>query len=215
MPIAIIWGCVALAFGLTALMMFIMTIISVVRDSKLFEDVIPTSTIPRESAVFTSFANEKIRGNPDEVFAAVLDFDAYPTWSPYTDYKWRETDADGLPVPGCPGTLRLTVDDSVSRTIPVRLTALDRERRIISEITTLYPKWLLVSERVQEVLPIQGESEFCEYRTYFTYQGFAAYYLLLATREEMYEIQKQCASDLRYLFEEKIRVKGLKRFRTM
>ena len=80
---------------------------------------------------------------------------------------------------------------------------LDRERRTISEMTTRYPKWLLSSERVQEVLPIQGQPSLCEYRTYHTIEGYAAYYLILASKEGLAETQRQCASDLKDFIEEK------------
>lgn len=107
---------------------------------------------------------------------------------------------------------QLTVEESISRTIPIRLTTLDRDRRIVSEATTLYPRWLLLSERVQEVVPVEGEPEVCEYRTYHTYEGFAAYYLLLINREEVLDTHRQCASDLKYFFEEKTRSESSRRF---
>jgi hypothetical protein len=44
-------------------------------------------------------------------------------------------------------------------------------------MSTTYPSWLLSSERVQEVVPIQGHPNICEYRTYHTLTGIASYYL--------------------------------------
>lgn len=83
-------------------------IVSRVRNHVHKEDIIPTPTIPRESAVFTSFSSARIRGDADEVFAAVLDFEAYPAWSLYAKYTWNETDAEGLPVVGCAGICQVS-----------------------------------------------------------------------------------------------------------
>ena len=58
---------------------------------------------------------------------------------------------------------------------------LDRESKRIAEGTTTYPSWLLGSERVQEVVPVEGHPGACEYRTYQAIEGVAAYYLLLTT----------------------------------
>ncbi len=79
---------------------------------------------------------------------------------------------------------------------------LDRERRTIAEATTHYPKWLLSSERVQEVFPIEGQPGFCDYRTYHTLEGIASYYLMLASRHELAETQRRCASDLKAFIEQ-------------
>jgi len=78
---------------------------------------------------------------------------------------------------------------------------LDREKKIIAELTTGYPPWLLGSERVQEVVPVEGQPGYCEYRTYHTIEGIGAYYLLLTAKEELREIQQRCADDLKAFIE--------------
>jgi len=79
---------------------------------------------------------------------------------------------------------------------------LDRESKRISEMTTHYPHWLLGSERVQEVVPVEGEPGVCEYRTWQTLAGVAAYYLLLTARDELSESQARCAHGLKTFIED-------------
>lgn len=88
---------------------------------------------------------------------------------------------------------------------------LDRKNRLVSEESILYPNWLLTSERVQEVVPLDGELGFCEYRTQHNLYGLASYYLLLTSKEDLVELQEQYASDLKFLVEGKIRFKRAKR----
>ena len=78
-----------------------------------------------------------------------------------------------------------------------KLTFLDRESKRLAVLTTSYAPWLLASERVQEVVPVEGQPGFCEYRSWWTVEGVAAYYLLLAVKEEFAESQKRSATDLR------------------
>lgn len=60
---------------------------------------------------------------------------------------------------------------------------------------------MLGSERVQEVFQLEGEENVCEYRTYHTVEGFAAYYLLMAATEEVSETQQQSADALKAFVE--------------
>jgi hypothetical protein len=59
----------------------------------------------------------------------------------------------------------------------------------------------LGSERVQEIVPVEGENGVCEYRTYHTVEGLAAYYLLLAGTEELVETQRKSADELKTFME--------------
>jgi hypothetical protein len=65
----------------------------------------------------------------------------------------------------------------------------------------MYPKWLLGSERVQEVVPIEGRKGWSEYRTYHTVEGVAAYYLLVTATEELDDGQRRTADELKNLLE--------------
>jgi hypothetical protein len=98
------------------------------------------------------------------------------------------------------------VDGFREKYLPVMLTVLDREKRMTAERTTSYPSWLLVSERVQEVIPVQGHPRLCEYRTWHTLEGLAAYALLLTAQDELSETQRQIADGLK-TYMEKSRVK--------
>jgi hypothetical protein len=80
---------------------------------------------------------------------------------------------------------------------------MDRESKRLAVLTTSYAPWLLASERVQEVVSVEGQPGFCEYRSWWTLEGVAAYYLLLAAKEEFGETQKRSAADLREFLERK------------
>lgn len=95
------------------------------------------------------------------------------------------------------------MDDFPERIIPVKLSLLDPENRRVAEASTTYPRWLLSSERVQEVVPLEGEPEFCEYRTYQTIEGLGAYYLLLTAQEDLLECQQKCAMELKAFVEQR------------
>jgi hypothetical protein len=68
---------------------------------------------------------------------------------------------------------------------------------MIAERTTSYDKWLLGSERVQEVVPVQGHPRLCEYRTWHTLEGLAAYALILTAQDELDETQRTIADGLK------------------
>jgi hypothetical protein len=81
------------------------------------------------------------------------------------------------------------------------LTLLDRQSKRLAVLTTSFIPWLLASERVQEVVPIEGHFGYCEYRSWWTLEGVAAYYLLLAAQEDFCESQKRSAADLKDFLE--------------
>ena len=78
---------------------------------------------------------------------------------------------------------------------------MDKQSGRLAQRTTTYPKWLLGSERVQEVVPIEGKPGWSEYRTYYTLEGVAAYYLLVTATEELNEGQRRAADELKNLLE--------------
>lgn len=78
---------------------------------------------------------------------------------------------------------------------------LDREKFMIAERTITYPSWLLGSETVQEAIPIEGHPRLCEYRTWHTFEGFAAYALILTAQEELAETQRTIADGLKAYME--------------
>jgi hypothetical protein len=96
---------------------------------------------------------------------------------------------------------QLNIDGFGTKRVPVKLTLLDRESKRIADLTTSYPSWLLASERVQEVVPVEGHPDYCEYRSWHTLEGVASYYLLLTAKEELSESQKRSAADLRDFLE--------------
>lgn len=95
----------------------------------------------------------------------------------------------------------MNIDGYGSRKMQGQLTLLDRESKRLAVLTTSYSPWLLASERVQEVVPVEGHPGYCEYRTWWTLEGVAAYYLLLNAKDEFNESQKRSAADLKDFLE--------------
>ena len=89
--------------------------------------------------------------------------------------------------------------------MPVVLTMLDPVQRKMSAKTTQYPGWLLGTERVQEVVAVKGKTTVCEYRTWLTLEGIAAYYPLLTAKEEMVDIVRDAALELKMFIESRNR----------
>ncbi len=83
----------------------------------------------------------------------------------------------------------------------MKLTLLDPERRKLAYSSVHYPPWLLGSERVIEILPVEGHSHLCDYRSYQTLEGIAAYYLMLTAHAELAETEKRLGEDLRVFIE--------------
>lgn len=71
--------------------------------------------------------------------------------------------------------------------------------------TTTYPDWLLNSEIVQEVVPIKGKTNVCEYRTWSTLRGIAAYYPLLTAKDEIEDVARDAALELKAFVESRNR----------
>ncbi|KUJ22334.1 uncharacterized protein LY89DRAFT_575707 [Mollisia scopiformis] len=191
----------AVAFVLISLLL----LVAIIQNSVDNDRLIATPSIPLKNAVLTAFASTKVKGSADEVFSVVQNYKGYSDWSPFHEYKWKDVSLDGVPRVGSMGTFKLTMEDFPERLIPVTLTVLDRENRKIAEKSTSYPKWLLSSERVQEVVSIEGQPGFCEYRTYQTVEGIGAYYLLLTVQEDLNDCQNKCATELKAFVEQEKR----------
>ncbi|KAG4442300.1 hypothetical protein IFR05_002224 [Cadophora sp. M221] len=201
-----IYSVAGISFILVALLFHFATKSSCGEKSKS----IVTKTFSERKPIVSTFVSTKIKGTADGVFSAIMDYESYPTWSPSTEYTWEDTDSEGVPVVGSIGTFKVTVDFA-TRIVPVQMKILDRKNRLVAEESILYPNWLLRSERVQEVVPIDGEPGFCEYRTQHNLYGLASYYLLLTSKEDLVDLQNQYAGDLKFLVEGKMRFKSAKR----
>jgi len=190
---------------LVALLFLMMTRSSSESNSKL-----TGRPVLEKSAIVSTFASSKIKATPDEVFSAITDYSSYPTWSPFAIYEWKDTDEKGVPLVGSTGNFKVLVDE-VTRNVPVQLKTLDRKNRLIAEESISYPNWLLKSGRIQEVVPLDGQPGFCEYRTQHNLFGIASYYLLLTSKEDLEEIQTQYASELKFFVESRNRFKTSER----
>ncbi|TVY49102.1 hypothetical protein LOCC1_G001180 [Lachnellula occidentalis] len=190
-----IYLCAAVAIFLLITLLFLAP---AVQNSFDEHSHVETPTIPRAKAVLTSSASIRIEATEDEVFDAITNFDDYSWSSAISDYKF---DLPGPPQTGSKGTFKLYFDGFGSRTAQFEITLLDRQRKRIAQRTTTYPRWLLGGETVQEVVPVEGQNGACEYRTYHTVEGLAAYYLLMAATEELAETQQKSAGELKFFIE--------------
>ncbi len=82
-------------------------LIAAVQNSVDESRLIATPNIPQEKGVLTSFASIKIKSSAEEVFAVVSSFKDYSTWATFSDFKWKEVTADGVPMTGSMGSFKV------------------------------------------------------------------------------------------------------------
>ncbi|KAF7958508.1 hypothetical protein EAE96_002051 [Botrytis aclada] len=188
-----------LAFLIICLLFIIVLLIQNHVDEK---SLIATPSINKDDAVLTAYASVKINASADDVFRVITSFQKYG--SGYSQYEF-ELDQEKMPAVGARGMYTFRVEDIRDRRVPVVLTVLDPAHRKMVAKTTQYPGWLLGSERVQEVVAVKGKTNVCEYRTWMTLQGIAAYYPLLTAKEEMGDIVRDAATELKMFVESRNR----------
>ncbi|APA07037.1 predicted protein [Sclerotinia sclerotiorum 1980 UF-70] len=181
-------------FILCLLVIIVLLIQNYVDEKRL----IATPSIRKDEAILTAYASIKINASADQVFDAITSFERYG--SGFSQYKW-DNGQDKMPVVGARGLYSFRVEDIQDRCVPVVLTLLDPVHKKMAAKTTQYPDWLLGTERVQEVVPIKGKKNICEYRNWITLQGFAAYYPLLTAKEELEDVARDAATELKTFVE--------------
>ncbi|QSZ28639.1 hypothetical protein DSL72_003138 [Monilinia vaccinii-corymbosi] len=157
-----------------------------------------TPSLRKDKAVLSTYASVRINASADEVFGVITSFEKYE--SGYSQYRW-DGDQDKMPIVGARGLYSFRVEGIQDRCVPVVLTVLDPAHRKMAAKTTSYPDWLLGSERVQQVVPIKGRANICEYRTWITLAGIAAYYPLLTARDELEDVIRDAAMELKAFIE--------------
>ncbi|TEY50425.1 hypothetical protein BOTCAL_0276g00050 [Botryotinia calthae] len=188
-----------LAFLIVCLLFIIVLLIRNHVDEK---SLIATPSINKDEAILTAYASVKINASADDVFRVITSFKKYG--SGYSQYEF-EHDQERLPTVGARGIYSFRVEDIRDRRVPVVLTVLDPAQRKMGAKTTQYPGWLLGSERVQEVVAVKGKTTVCEYRTWLTLEGIAAYYPLLTAKEEMADVVRDAAIELKMFIESRNR----------
>ena len=98
----IVYTSAGVAFILIVLLLLVVWIQNSVKKSR----VLPTPSIPKENAVFTSFASARISAPVDDVFAVLLNYKDYSKWSCFSQYKWQKTEG-GIPVIGSKGSFKV------------------------------------------------------------------------------------------------------------
>jgi hypothetical protein len=81
------------------------------------------------------------------------------------------------------------------------LTRFDRKEKMIVERSDDYMSFLLEIENVHQVLPMEGHQGICEYRSWTTYRGIAAYFLLYLAKEDFEVTQRGFAADVKRFVE--------------
>lgn len=82
-------------------------LIAAIQNSVDESRIIATPNIPRENGVLTSFASTKIKASVEEVFAVVSKFKDYSAETPFSNFKWKEVTADGVPMTGSTGSFKV------------------------------------------------------------------------------------------------------------
>ncbi|KAI9650157.1 hypothetical protein NHQ30_000170 [Ciborinia camelliae] len=178
--------------------------------------LITTPFIGKDEAILTAYASVKINSSADDVFSTIISFEKYG--SGYSQYTWE--DGQGKPpIVGARGLflvrrfpaarrnaqdlipVQFHVEGMNDRNEPVVLTLLDPANKKMAAKTTNYPHWLLSSERVQEVVSVKGKTNVCEYRTWITLTGIASYYPLLTAKEELEDVARDAAMELKVFIE--------------
>jgi hypothetical protein len=86
----------------------ILFLIAIAQNSVDEKNLMSTPTIPIQKGVLTSFASTRIKASVENVFAAMINFKGYSTWSAYSDYKWDSVAADGVPLNGTTGSFKVS-----------------------------------------------------------------------------------------------------------
>jgi hypothetical protein len=98
---------VYISAGVALILIGLLFLVALVQNSIKESPLLPTPTIPKEKAVFTSFASARISAPADEVFAVLLNYKDYSKWSCFSQYRWREVTKDGSPLIGSNGSFKV------------------------------------------------------------------------------------------------------------
>ena len=90
-----------------AIAIALLFLIAAIQNSVDESRIIATPNIPRESGVLTSFASTKIKASAEEVFVVVSNYKDYSTLTSFSDFKWKDVTADGVPMTGSTGSFKV------------------------------------------------------------------------------------------------------------
>lgn len=94
-----------MSFG--AIAIAILFTIAIVQNSVDESSIIATPNIPRENGVLTAFASIKIKASADEVFSMIMKFKDCSSESTFSEHRWKEVTADGVPMVGSTGSYKV------------------------------------------------------------------------------------------------------------
>jgi len=94
------------------ILIVILFLFAIIQNSVDDASLLATPTIPVQNGILTSFASTTIHASVDEVFAVLLNYKEYSKWSLFSEHKWEETTADGVPLVGTKGTFKVRFSSS-------------------------------------------------------------------------------------------------------
>jgi len=98
-----------LYMSIAAVLIAFLFLVAIVQNSVDESRIIATPNIPRENGVLTSSASIKIKASAEEVWAVITNFKDYSTWTSFSEYKWKEVTADGVPMVGSTGSFKVSL----------------------------------------------------------------------------------------------------------
>lgn len=93
-----------LACFVIIIFLFILAFLDTLVDER---KILATPTISKKKAVFTALASTKINARAQDVFNVLLDFKRYGKWNTHTIYEWNSVTADGSPLVGTKGKVKV------------------------------------------------------------------------------------------------------------
>jgi hypothetical protein len=98
-----------LYMSIAAVLIAFLFLVAIVQNSVDESRIIATPNIPRENGVLTSSASIKIKASAEEVWTVITNFKDYSTWTSFSEYKWKEVTADGVPMVGSTGSFKVSL----------------------------------------------------------------------------------------------------------
>jgi hypothetical protein len=96
-----------LYMSIAAVLIASLFLIAIIQNSVDESRIIATPNIPREHGVLTSFVSVKIKASVEEVFDVLTKFKDYSTWTTFSEFKWIDVTADGVPMVGSTGSCKV------------------------------------------------------------------------------------------------------------
>ncbi|KAF2471440.1 uncharacterized protein BDR25DRAFT_260993 [Lindgomyces ingoldianus] len=139
------------------------------------ENILPTPNVSTKEAVGTAGAKIKLHATSEQVWRDLIDFGKYGEWSkrvPSVDFG----EDKGKLKEGMVGVMTVVPPNASPNTFPVEIISISQSTHtLVWKSLTGLPDWVILSERVQEVVDLPGQPGWSQYRTWDTWKGPFAY----------------------------------------